>query len=64
MQCPDCRQSVMSAVSLSHRRYLLDPDPVAAAAGGVIFVSPSGDGEEAHAVDRAEHFRLHRCYEA
>jgi hypothetical protein len=62
-ECEKCGQRVVSAVSLTHKRYLVDPEPVegGVSADVVIFVSPSGTIRQAIPGDQAEHFRLHQC---
>ena len=62
-ECEQCGQRVVSAVSLSHKRYLVDPEPVEAgvSADVVILLSPSGTIRKAIPGDQAEHFRLHQC---
>jgi hypothetical protein len=59
--CPECGRDVVSGVSLSQKWYRLDPDPVDAVPGTVIFVSPSGTIRKAIPGDQCEKYLLHRC---
>jgi hypothetical protein len=63
IDCPECGGRVVSAVSLSGKRYLVEAEPIEAGVGDevIIFVSPSGTIRRAIKGDQAEHFRLHRC---
>jgi hypothetical protein len=63
VECPKCRRSVISAVSLSGKRYVVEAEPIEAGVGDdvVILLSPSGTIRRAIPGDQAEHFQLHRC---
>jgi hypothetical protein len=63
VDCPGCGSIVVDTVSLSHKRYLVEPQPIEPGVSDdmVIFVSPTGTIRRAIPGDQAEHFRLHRC---